>query len=177
MALQLHVNGTAQIWSGTGTANALEQLGVSVDGVTIQLNTEYDEIFTDHYGPKVPYDLQYFLQDALIKCELVWYEQTVLYKWLTGTPGAGLTLGVMGAAGNLAVQNALASRLLIKSTPATTGLTTVENCWNFLNVVLVDQHETKVGVEKTVWNLTFRALLTQVASGSVGAVLFNQVCV
>ena len=178
-ALQLHVNGPALIMSGTGDAGELEPLGTSVDGVTITIETSFKDVNVDQFGPEQPFDRQYFLQGVKIKCDLIWYDTTVLDLWLTGIPAAavgGLTFGEMGRAGDLVVQNSLYSRLLVKSTPASTGLTTVEQCWNFPQCILIEQHEEKIGTEKTVWRLTFQALLTQ-ASASQNAVLFNATCV
>jgi len=182
MALQLHVNGTAHIMSGTsGPEGFLEELGVSVDGVTITINNEFDDIFTDHYGPKAPYDKQYFLQTVMVKCNLIWYEKDVLYKWLAGgipgpTQQGPIPEGFYGYAGDVITQNALTAQLVIRSTPEGTGLTVVEDCWNFPHAVLVESAEQKVGVEKTVWNLTWQAMPTQVASASFGALLWDHSC-
>lgn len=179
MALQLHVPGTIHAFGGTGNAGALEELGVSEDGVTMSINTKYQPVYTDHYGPEVPYDYQIFLQDVDIEIPLIWYEKTVLYKWLLGAPAQpGPTIGNMGFAGDLVVQNGFAVRLLLKVTPPLAGgLTGVEDCWNFPRAILMEPAKVKLGVKLNPWNLKFKALLNQQASSSLGAVLFNFLCV
>ena|SRR5262252_9469847 len=110
--------------------------------------------------------------------DLIWYEKIVLYKWLTGTPNAGLIPGVFGFAGDLCVQNGLTARLLLRVTPvATAGLTFVEDCFNFPYCILIETAEMKMGVEKSVWRLRFRALPQQLPTASFGALLFNFSCV
>ncbi len=182
--LMLHVHGEASIWSGTGALGVLEELGVSVDGASISINTRYEDVMVDTYGPKTPFDVQYFLQDAIIKCDLVYYDLDVLDKWLVGAPGASPTQGLMGSAGGLVVQEGLARQLVIKSTPSNIGLTGAdfgggadqEQCYNFPQCILLDGAEVKLGTEKKVWKLTWRALLSQQTSTSFGAILYNDTC-
>lgn len=177
MSAFIHVFGTANIYTGTGSVGALEQLGVSQDGVKITLDTHFDPVHTDHYGKMTPYDYQYLLQEATITCELIWYDAAVFAKFISGVPNEPIAAaGVFGSAGDLVIQNSLYARLLIKSTPTSTGLTSVETCYNFPRAILVDQSSVKVGVEKNVWNLTFKGLPNQQASGSAGSVIFNSVC-
>jgi hypothetical protein len=180
MALQLHVPGTSAIFLGVGAANALVELGVSVDGVDISLNYNYSDVMTDQYGPSVPFDVQMFLYDAHIKIELVWFEQAVLLAIQPGTnpmATAAPPFGSEGFAGNLLLQNAQTFRLVVRNTPPGVGLTVVEPCYNFFNCYLIDSAEVKYGVVKSVWNLTFRAIPNQEGSGSFGAGLYNSSCV
>ena len=176
--MQLHVPGTCHILSGTGSGHQLEELGVSVDGVTLTPNLAFDDVHTDHYGPKVPYDRQYFLQSFTVSCDLVWYDLGVLQKWLAGgIPGAAIQEGTFWFAGDLVVQNELTARLVVRNTPQGIGLTDVEPCWNFPNAILIDNAEVKAGVEKSVWKLTWQVLPAQQASASNGTLLYNHLCV
>lgn len=178
MAQSYHVFGAAQLLVGTGSVGALESLGYSVDGVEILLNPKFDDIYVDTYGPHVPGDVQYFLVDANIKCELEYYDLAVLNKLLCFVPGvnASVTTGQMWKAGDLMLQNGLTTRLVIRSTPQGTGLTSVETCWNFLNTYLVDSDDLMVGVKRTTHKLTFRAIPSFNAASSVGQTLYNTTC-
>lgn len=189
MALTLHVSGTAHIMSRTASALGLEELGVSQDGVTITLETFYDDVHTDHYGQSVPYDKQIFLQTAWIEMDLIWYDNAVLAKWLQGAPFNSTStivqagLGKAAWAGDLVLQNNECAGLVIRSTPSGFGLTgdgagfsTSETCWNFFNVVLVDQTPSKKGVEKTIYHCKFQALYNQATSASFQTGLFNFSC-
>jgi hypothetical protein len=53
MAAIVHVNGEALIKVSTTTAG-LQTLGVSVDGVEIEIRDYTEPVFTDTYGPSVP---------------------------------------------------------------------------------------------------------------------------
>lgn len=182
MAASLHVPGPVHVLTGTSGGGALEELGLSVDGITINLNHQYDDIFVDSYGPKVRFDRQIFLQDATFSFDLVYFDLAVLNKWRKDNPsGAGAfgsaTPGTMGAAGDLVIQNGYAARCLLRSSPINVGLDGNSPCFNFPLCMLEDAEETKYGTIKTVWSLTFRAFLNQQASTSVGSVLWNTTCV
>lgn len=163
--------------TGSGDEGDLEALGLSVDGVRIDFDMKTREVMVDSFGPSTPFDVQYMLMTATIHCDLVWYDIDVLEAWLTNVPldGASPTPGTFAAAGSLYIANSYAARLLIKSTPAGTGLTAAEHCWNFPNAFLIDSQEGNFGTVNTVWRLTFRAIAAG-ASVSQGAVLWNTTC-
>jgi hypothetical protein len=182
MALQLHVPGTAQIFLDIGDDSSLVQLGTSVDGVDISLNYYYEDIYIDGYGPKVPYDVEYFLQDAIIKMDLIWFEQVNLLAIQTGSYYLPNNPGQEGLAGDLMLASDRTMRMVIRTTPTAAGgltgagLTLVEPCYNFINTYLTGSSEVKYGVNKSVWKLQFRAIPGQQASGSFAALLYNFDC-
>jgi hypothetical protein len=181
--LTIHVNGEARIRTGTGTDGALETLGVSVDGVNIEFTMHSEDVIVDTFGPGVPFDVQYFLEQAFIHADMVWYAQDVLFSILgrTANTTAGNVpgiQGIMGSAGWLFVQNNKAWRTLVMSIPANTGLTD-EPCWNFPTSWLHATDSANYGTRRTVHRMTFRAipLLTSGTGGpSDGSVLCNGDC-
>jgi hypothetical protein len=165
------VNGEASIWTTAG--GSLTELGVSVDGVTFKETLMKEPVNIDTYF-KQPYDYQYSLTDAVITCDLVVWDVTQLNlclgRLLNQTPGT------YGPAGSLIVQGGFTFRLLIKSTPAGTGITGVEACHNFPIVFLDDAYEVKFGTERSIYKLIFRAMPAQQLSSTNGVVLWNTVC-
>lgn len=171
MALIPHVNGEASIW--VDTDDSLEELGISVDGVTFKETLMKEPIMIDTYF-KQPYDYQYSLMEVQITCDLVVWDADVLASLKSRQ--AGVTQGVAGAAGDLFVLNENYIRLLIKSTPSGSGITGVETCWNFPIAFLDDAYEAKFGTEHTKYKLIFRAMWSQQLSSTVGAVIWNTTC-
>lgn len=189
MALAIHVNGEARVYTGTGNNGALQTLGVSVDGVEIEFKLATEDVIVDTFGPKVPLDVQYFLEEAEIRLELVWYDHSVLIKVLARIgPGSGTgptanlaqnTFGTMAAAGGLFLEQNAYTRLLVSSIPASQGVTAAEPCWNFPTAWLNDSDTFKVGTRRTSHRQTWRAIpfLNSVTGGpSTGSVLYNNVC-
>lgn len=167
MALAIVVNGEAQVKVGTGGSGALEVLGVSVDGVTIKPRLFNDPVYTDTFGPKVAFDYQYFLEDAIITCDLVFYDQAVLEKLLARKTGG--TAGVLASAGRLMGASGDFVRLLITSPIA--GLP-----YNFLKAFFLDDQEVKLGTKRNIWRVTFQALpYTGAAGDTNGTVVWNRV--
>lgn len=173
MSLIPHVNGEASIWTGTGSSNALEELGISVDGVTFKETLLKEPVMVDTYF-KHPFDYQYSLTEVVITCDLVIWDATVLAKLKSRL--IGVTQGTYGAAGSLIVAGGYTTRLLIMSTPASTGITGVEPCWNFPKVFLDDAYEAKFGTERTIYKLVFRAMPAQQLSTTNGVLLWNTTC-
>lgn len=168
MAKTIHVNGEALVQGGTGGGSppALEDIGVSLDGVTITLRGQWDDVYTDTFGPKIPFDRQYFLEDAIIRAEMIFYDQTILNKWLGRFKGA--TPGTMGQAGALMGANAYFQPLVITS-PSDSLL------WHFPSSYLVDQFEYKIGTRRTQVDLLFHALPYTGTSGvTTAAVLYKR---
>lgn len=168
MAVQLHVNGPASlILDG-------DVCGFSIDGFTLTFNLFQEDVFTDNYGPKMPYDTQIFLSDCVIKGQIINYDIDTLESWASGEP-SGVDLGTAPAAGDLMVQNGHYGNLIIQSNPNDTGLTDVEHCWNFGVAFMVDAITGNFGTRRTAYDVTFRAILPQQTS-SFGAVLFTTAC-
>lgn len=172
----LHVNGPTPIYIATEqgpSPGTMLFLGTSVDGVTITLEFMYKEIYVDQWGPSMPFDMQYFLQSATIEFDLEWYDDSILTT--CQIPGDSAAWGTAGSAGQLMIQNQLYRRLLVKSTPSNTGLTSVEACWNFPQAIVVESNEAKLGTINSIWKMKWKAYYAQ-ASTSFGALLFNTVC-
>jgi hypothetical protein len=106
MADGYHINGPALVYTGTGSAGALELLGYTVDGVDISISKNVAEIITDLFGPMTPQDFQDMGEVASITCPLIVSYREVLSRVANrGDRGAvgqmntpGLVLGQTGAA-------------------------------------------------------------------------------
>jgi hypothetical protein len=172
MAQTINVNGEAALWVAATTAStAISALGVTVDGVEIELRDYTEPVFTDTYGPDVPFDEQQFLEDALIRAQLVFYDDAQL-ALIRSRPASilGTAEGTVGNAGTLWGGNAtkLYFRLLVKSPTASLP-------YNFPNARLRNSASQKVGTRRTLWNLEFLALPYTGTAGAVsGAVLYNR---
>jgi len=116
-----HVNGPAVLSVGLGTnpaSSPLLQLGVSEDGVDIQMNEKLDVVPSDAAGG--PAELQRFPSDANISFSLVAYDLAVLQ---TIRRINGQAEGVQGSPGRLVGSNGDSFRLVIAST---------DEIWRFL---------------------------------------------
>lgn len=159
MAGAIHVNGEAlvSVSGGSTGLGALTTLGVSIDGVRIRLNEHHENVHTDTYGPGVPFDIQYFLEDAHIQLELIWYEASTLSALLQRI--AGTVKGQLGAAGTL--YGASASLFTCRIASPYDGVP-----WNFAGCVLLDAFEGKVGTRRNAWNLSIYSFPYSGASGT-----------
>lgn len=167
MAAQIHLNGEAKIRTGTGAASALEDLAVSVNGVTMTFRPKFEDVILDTFGPLTAFDFQMFLADATIEIDAVWWDETVYEHNYTRTMG-GATFGQMPAAGTLMGASGSLFRVLILS--PTDGLP-----YNFPACKLNDW-TMPVGTRRTIPRMTFHAIPYTGAIGSAsGAVLFNRV--
>ena len=165
MAKTIHVNGEALARTGTGTSNALEDLGVTVDGAEIELRDFTEPVFTDTFGPDVPFDEQQFLEDALIRLQLVFYDDAVLGKVRSRASG---TDGTIGNAGTLWGGGSKYFRLLIAS--PTDSLP-----FNFPTARVRNSASHKIGTRRTLWNIEFYAVPYSGAAGATtGGVLYNR---
>jgi hypothetical protein len=163
-----HVFGGAQVWVGTGSAGALEQVGVTADSVVPEFPSQYEEVLIDAYM-SCPVDLQYCPEWAVIPVTLQYYDQTIVDKLIARLPSG--TPGVAGAAGTLMIAQQKFVRLCFKPNPNNTG----EAPLNFPQAVLVDSYKYPIGTKNSEWQLTFRALPTVNVNDSTGAVLWNRV--
>ncbi len=113
------VAGPVEIWVGTGTSEALEFLGWTVNGVSIQERPFVTPIVSDEYGGSggPPADYQLMGMQHRISLELSKYQSAVLAKLDrfynsialgAGAAGVGMLLGCGG----------LATRLLMRAGPA-----------------------------------------------------------
>lgn len=163
MAQQIHVNGEAQVQVAFGT-NPLQKLGVSIDGIDMDITDHTEPIYTDTFGPAVPFDEQHFLEDGTITCQLIFYDDAVLGQ-IRGRINSD---GVMGQAGSLWGAGGFYFRLNVAS-PAD-GLP-----YNFPKVRPKDAMRQKVGTKRTVWNVTFYAIpYTGNPGPTTGSTLYNR---
>lgn len=103
-AVCANVSGPLEIWVGTGAASALEFLGYSVNGVTIEEIPLLGEVKSDEYGGEQgpPSDYQLFGFQHRVSMELSKFQDAVLAKLTAGynpaaTPGVGMLLGCLPA--------------------------------------------------------------------------------
>jgi hypothetical protein len=169
MAGQFHVNGPAALWTQTAGSNSnrsSERLGISTDGVRGSFRTQDEPVFADTTGPLVPADEQQFLMDAIIRCRLIWWDESVLqkirnrlavYQGITPQDNAGQD-GLMGLCGMLWRTGIGGS-----NGPMYFGLSIASPYedlpWGFPACRLLDAQEANFGTRVTAWDLTFHAVL------------------
>lgn len=165
MAQAVHVNGEAQI-KITAPGGSLEVLGVSEDGVDIEIEDMVEPVYTDTFGPKVPFDEQGFLQVAHIRARLIFYDEAVLLK-LRSLPAGG-TDGTMSQAGALLGANSKYHRVLVLSPNAVLP-------WNFPTARIDGSRKVKVGTKRNAWDISWFAVPYTGTSGvTTAAVLYNR---
>lgn len=145
MATTYHVPGPVQISTGTGSAGALQLLGLTEDGVDLSIDTAMEPLMSDVAGVSKPADLQDMGDDATIRVPLVTYDSTVLEVL---RKRGGSASGVSGARGALMGTGGIAFRLLLNS---------ADEPWNFFTAILRNAQEVKLGTKYSVWRLTFYA--------------------
>jgi len=107
------VAGPLQIWVDTGAARALEFLGWTADGVTIEERRLMAPVESDEFGGAkgVPVDYQLFGQQHVITAELAKFQPAVLAK-LTRGYNPNVVAGNIGV-GMLLVCSSATFRLLL----------------------------------------------------------------
>lgn len=115
MARSIIVPGTATIKVNTGSAGALETLGVTINGARIEEEVLTVPVPSDENGGDEgpPLDFQYLGEIHRVSLELVSYDMAVLAKVLAqkgGTEGQQLTAGTLLSSGGYTF------RLLIHTT-------------------------------------------------------------
>ncbi len=116
MARAIVVAGLAICKVDTGVSNALEDLGVSRNGVEITDNGYFLDVHTDEDGGDdgPPTDVQFLGQTATIRMELTKYDTAVRAKIDSRMYGG--TSGTVGTVGTLMQGGSKTFRLLIHST-------------------------------------------------------------
>lgn len=164
--LSLHVPGECQLQVDVGFANGQPDqpqiLGVSVDGVDITVTWYEEPVYTDAFGDHVPFDEAGCLGDAIIQCQLVYYDDNVLSMVRARTsslPYAGGGLGADGTYGYYgALWGAAGFYFLLRVLPiqnAAIGFN--ELPWTFYTCRLKDASRAKHGTKRTAWDVTFYA--------------------
>jgi hypothetical protein len=113
------VAGPVEIWVGTGTSEALEFLGWTVNGVSIQERPFIAPVVSDEYGGSAgpPSDYQLMGVQHRISLELSKYQAGVLAKLDRFYNSIALGSGFAGV-GMLMDCGGLTTRLLMRSGPA-----------------------------------------------------------
>lgn len=74
------INGPAFVYTGTGTAGALELLGYTEAGVDMDIKENKREIMTDLFGDMTPQDFQDMGMVARVVAPLIAMDRTVMAK-------------------------------------------------------------------------------------------------
>lgn len=116
MSIAIQVPGACLIKTDTGSVHALESLGYSIDGVTIEEEMFHEDVPGDQNGGTSgpPIDVQYFGEIHRVRMELSSWDSSVADKILAKLYGG--TAGVLGAAGSLMGAGGLYYRLLLLTT-------------------------------------------------------------
>ena len=116
MALAVITTGAALIRTGTGASQILEDLGYTINGVTIIENVYMSDVPGDQNGGDEgpPIDIQYFGQVDRIRMEFSKFDQLVADKIRPRLEGG--TAGTVGTAGTLITAGTKYFRLLIEPT-------------------------------------------------------------
>ncbi len=151
---------------------------MTVDGVEIELRDYTEPVYTDTFGPDVTFDEQQFLEDALVRLTLVFYDDAVLAK-VRGRPAninstAEGTTGFAGALWGSGVtgQGGAATKMYFRVLIASPGDALP---YNFLNCRVRNSASQKVSTRRTLWTVEFIALPYTGTSGTTsGNVLYNR---
>ncbi len=143
-----------EIWVGTGTAHALEFLGRTINGASIEEIPYFGPIASDEYGGDAgpPADYQLFGTQHRISLEMTKFDPTILAKLdsfynKVGSP----TVGV----GSLMSCSSLTTRLLMNSANLTTFVR------NYPAVLILDPIEwAPIGSQASRARITFTANAT-----------------
>ena len=170
MAAQFHVNGLASIYvcPDIATSGSWLLLGYSVDGVTINMNYETEDVYTDKWGSKIPEDVLNLGQWAEVKCNLIKYDNAVLEQIQTRLNDALGTYGELPNLNNSAIAigtlmgqcSHMMGLHIIRGTTCTElgTATAYEGGWQFNASYLADTDSFKVGTIVTEHELTWRCL-------------------
>lgn len=117
MAAGFVIDGKAQVLVDTGTSNALEELGYTINGVEIEEQPFQTNIPTDENGGDEgpPSGIQYLGEIHIVRTELSKFDTAVLDKLDPKVYGG--TTGQTSTPGQEYFGNSLNWRLLIKPTP------------------------------------------------------------
>jgi hypothetical protein len=153
-----HVSGEAPISVGTATAGALEVLGLSVDGVEIQLLQVENPVMADIGGNQLPVDFQHMGEQAFVTVTLSRWNEDVLRKirsrpFTLGIPAVAQATPADGLArprGQLIGAGGAAFKLVISAQ--------YEDPWHFYTTKIVGSPQPfKVGTVVTNYQLRFHA--------------------
>lgn len=148
MAIQSNVACALLIKVDTGSANALESLGYTIDGANIQERTFNEPIHSDEQGGTAgpPVDIIHHGQIDVITLELTRYDPAVAAK-------LRLFRGVTAGSG----PSAPCSQLFADSGSHRVLLLGSNYTRNYVRCVLTDSNISRIGSHASVLRLTFEA--------------------
>lgn len=146
MAVAIQVAGPVLIRTGTGSANALEDLGYSAEGVEIEENVRYLDVPGDQNGGSegIPIDVQYLGQSDLIRFDLTKYDAAVMAKLTPRLKGG--TAGSIGTVGTLWQASSSYFRVLLTATNFTR---------NYIGCLPLEPHSLNAGTKFSRQRLSF----------------------
>jgi len=130
---QIYVAGPCEIHCGVGANGALAFLGWSESGVRISLNPEWDDVPADLAGSRMPADVQFMGETAMISADLkIWNNVVYASCASRGNPFSG-TRGQIpfGQIGGLMITEKAAYRILVYNSYTTKTSQNSFNSWNF----------------------------------------------
>jgi len=159
MAIAIVVAGLSTIKVGTGSADALEDLGYTRDGVILRHDGYFAEVKCDDYGGEAGpgCDLQYMGETAQITLELTKWDATIAQKLLSrhkgGTAGTIPTAGTLMLAGNKYFRLLVSNTNLIRNYPYVIFRDPIElNAGTKFSTLRLEGTAWNVG--GTLWNTT-----------------------
>ncbi len=147
MAIQLNVGCKTLIKTGTGASNALEELGYTVDGVSIDHRMYREDIHSDQHGGTSgpPSDVMVHGEVHIITLDMVYWDPAVASKmqYVKGT-----TAGEVGSPCTLMFGDDKYYRVLLTGT----GFTR-----NYLRVLPTSNNLSRIGTHASLLRLTLEA--------------------
>lgn len=158
MASTVHVAGAAQIKLDTGSSNALEELGYTINGAEIREEIFMENVPGDENGGDAgpPIDVQYFGEVHHVRLELSKWDASIAAKVLPVLYGG--TAGVTGTPGTLMAQGSKTYRLVINSSTEPR---------NYPRAFLRNQKETNKGTKFSRLVLDFECHASAAGGGTV----------
>lgn len=145
------VYGGLSVQVGTSTNNALETLGVTQEGGTIQITRHRRPIYSDVGGPETPVDIQDMGETAMINFSLIAFNEDVLRR-LAVKARAGIeksnSYGNITPRGRCIGTDGGTFRLFLPPTLTATNVVSEES-WYFGTCDVINADEVKVGTVVT----------------------------
>lgn len=164
MAIQRNVACALLIKVDTGSSNALESLGYTVNGANIQERTYNEPVHSDELGGTSgpPVDIVHHGQVDIITLELTSYDPAVaaklrLFRGIAEGLNPGFPCGLMFA-------DSGSHRVLLKGENYTR---------NYLRCVLVDSNTAQIGSHASMLRLTFEAYAKPIGTSPVVWTMWN----
>jgi hypothetical protein len=116
MPMTINVAGPVLIRTGTGASAALEDLGYTIEGVEIQEQPKYLDVYGDQNGGSsgIPIDVQYMGEMHVLRFDLSKWDDAVMAKIAVRLRGG--TAGEIGTVGTLWGAASKTYRVLLTAT-------------------------------------------------------------